>query len=418
MGSGRKRKGNGMNRCKNCSLPEGKFNVALNASGICNYCQYFEQNKKTILNFTNREDMLARKLERHRGKHEYDAIVGLSGGKDSTYVLCQLVDKYKLNVAAVTYDNGFLTDFARESIQNTTTKLGVYHSYYKPNWDIHKKFYRATIRNLFDPCIACSIGGYFLAIKKCYERQIPFFIHGRSPYQMYRNFYKDSRDVFLTMMKLNLMDHSFVSNLGNYFSLLRGIPIKSIPALIWRARSSGFGGMSVHRYVYSKINQYMKQSLSRIAESPEEAEEISSEFLADSSHISGKFVPEFLAYFLFEEYDEEKIKTYLEKTLGWRRPANDNLLGHYDCALHDAAAYMFKALNGVEVIEPDVAVMLRFGKISREKANELIQANQPTEENVEKSLDTLCELFEFNREDLAQTLAALKQARVTKFGSR
>jgi hypothetical protein len=407
-----------MNRCKNCSLPEGKFNVVLNANGICNYCQYFEQNKKAVLDLTSREDMLARKLEKHRGKYEYDAIVGLSGGKDSTYVLCQMVDKYKLNVAAVTYDNGFLTDFARESIQNTITKLGVDHYYYKPNWDTHKKFYRATIRNLFDPCIACSIGGYFLAIKKCYERQFPFFVHGRSPYQMYRNFYKNSNDMFLTMMRLNLMGHSSAPKFGSFFTLLKSIPFKSLPALLWRGRGKGFGSDSIHRYAYGKINEYIHQAISKLAESQEDAEAIMGEFFDYSDKINQELVPEFLAYFLFEEYDEEKIKTYLEDRLGWKRPANDNLLGHHDCALHDAATYMFKALNGVDVIEPDVAVMLRFGKISREKANELIQVNQPTEKNVEKSLDALCALFDFNREDLAQILAALKQAKVTKFGSR
>jgi len=216
-------------------------------------------------------------------------------------------------------------------------------------------------------------------------------------------------------MKLNLMEHSFVSNIYNYFTLLKGIPIKSAPRLIWRARSSGFGGLAVHRYVYSMANEYVKQAISRMADSPQEAKEITDEFFVDSSKLTGKFVPEFLAYFLFEEYDEEKVKTYLENTLGWKRPANDNLLGHHDCALHDAAAYMFKALNGVDVIEPDVAVMLRFGKISKEKANELIQVNQPTEKNVEKSLDSLCALCGLNREDLEKTLVALKQAKVSKF---
>jgi hypothetical protein len=409
---------NEMNRCKRCSLPEGKFNVVLNASGICNYCDYFEQNKTTILNFTNRENMLVRKFEKYRGKYEYDAVVGLSGGKDSTYVLCQLVDKYKLKVAAVTYDNGFLTDFAKESVKNTVSKLGVDHYYYKPNWDTHKKFYRATVQKLFDPCIACFMGGYFLAIKKCYERQIPFFVHGRTPFQMYRNFYKNSNDVFLTMMKLNLMEHSFMSNLYNYFILLKGISIKSAPGLIWRARRSGFGGLAVHRYVYSRINEYVKQSIGRLADNIQEAKEITDEFFVDSSKLTGGFVPEFLAYFLFEEYDEEKVKTYLENELGWRRPANDNLLGHYDCALHDAAAYMFKALNGVDVIEPDVAVMLRFGKISQEKANELIQVNQPTEENVEKSLDSVCALCGFKREEMNYILHTLKQANISKFSSR
>ena len=407
-----------MNRCKRCSLPEGKFNVVLNASGICNYCDYFEQNKKAILNFNNRENMLARRFEKYRGKYEYDAVVGLSGGKDSTYVLCQMVDKYKLKVAAVTYDNGFLTNFARESVKNTINKLGVDHYYYKTNWDTLKKFYKATVQKLGDPCIACAIGGYFLAIKACHENKIPFFVHGRTPFQMYRNFYKNSNDVFLTLMKLNLMEPSFTSNIRSYFSFLKGIPLKSAPAQIWRARHSGFGGLAVHRHVYSTINEHVKQAISRLADSPQDAKEITDEFFVDSSKLRGEFVPEFLAYFLFEEYDEEKVKTYLEKTLGWRRPGNDNLLGHYDCALHDAAAYMFKALNGVDVIEPDVAVMLRFGEISHEKANELIQVNQSTEKNVEKSLDAVCALCEFNREDLEKTLVALKQANVSKFGSR
>ena len=403
-----------MNTCKRCLLPEGKFNVVLNDSGICNYCDYFERNKTTILDVSSRKHMLARRFEKYRGKHQYDAVVGLSGGKDSTYVLCQIVNKYKLKVAAVTYDNGFLTDFAKESIKNTVNKLGVDHYYYKPNWDTYRKFYKATVRKLFNPCIACAIGGYFLAIKACCENKIPFFIHGRTPFQMYRNFYKNSSDVFLTLMKLNLMDRSFVSNIHGYFTLFKSISIKSAPVLIRRARSSGFGGFAVHRYVYGMINEYVKQSITRIVDSIQEAKEITDEFFVDSSKLR-EFAPEFLAYFLFEEYNEERIKAYLENELGWRRPANDSLLSHGDCALHDAAAYMFKALNGVDVIEPDVAVMLRFGKISIEKAKELIQVNQPMEENVAKSLDSLCALCEFNREDLEKTLVALKQARVGKF---
>ena len=406
-----------MRRCQNCNLPEGKFKVVLNDKGICNYCEYFEQKKQDILNLTNREQILARKFQKLKGKYEYDAVVGLSGGKDSTYVLYQMVKKYNLKVAAVTFDNGFLTNFARESIKNTIENLGVDHYFYKPNWNAHKKFYKVAVQKLGDPCIACAIGGYFLAIKACYENKIPFFIHGRTPFQMYRNFYKNSNDVFLTLMKLNLMEHSFVSNIYNYFTLLKGIPIKSVPGLIWRARSSGFGSLAVHRYVYSTINEYVKQSISRIADSIQEAKEITDEFFVDSSKLREEFVPEFLAYFLFEEYDEERVKTYLENTLGWKRPANDNLLGHYDCALHAAAGYMYKKLNDVNVLEPDIAVMVRFGAMSREKAEELIKLNEPTVRDTEKSLDSLCALCEFNREDLEKTLVALKQAGVSKFES-
>ena len=186
--------------------------------------------------------------------------------------------------------------------------------------------------------------------------------------------------MFLTLMKCNLMEHSFTAIAP----------------------------------VYRAINEYAKQSIGKITNSPRDAKEITDEFFVDSSKFTDQFVPEFLAYFLFEEYDEEYIKRYLADTLDWIKPGGDNLLGHYDCALHDAGAYLFRELNDVNVLEPDVAVMVRFGALNKETAEELIRLNEPTVTNTERSLDTLCALCEFNREDLKRTIVALKQARVSK----
>ncbi|MBN2075680.1 MAG: hypothetical protein JW762_09030 [Dehalococcoidales bacterium] len=407
-----------MNRCNRCLLPEGKFNVVLNANGICNYCEYFEKKKKTVLDYADRDKILIRKLEKYQGKFEYDVIVGLSGGKDSTYVLYQLVNKYKLKVLAVTYDHGFLTDYARESIKNTVSKLKIDHYYYQPKWDIFRKFYKLTFRKLLDPCIACGLGGYFLAIKASYEKRIPFFIHGRTPFQMYRNFYKNSKDIFLPMMRLNLTENYLPLNIYGYFALLKKAPGKLIPDLIWKVRSNASVSPPAYRYVYGIINQFVREYVAQMAETEQEAKEIIDEFFVDSTKLMRGFVPEFLAYFLFEEYDEENIKMTLEKELDWKRPSSDNLLGHPDCALHDAAGYMYKALNDVDVLEPDIAVMLRFGKITRDQANKVIQANQPSEDNLEKSIDSVCSLCECSREDLKNILVTLKQANTSKFSSR
>jgi len=354
--------------------------VVLNEEGVCNYCEYFEQNKKYILNLHGREQLLARRLQKLKGKYEYDAVVGLSGGKDSTYVLCQMVKKHNLNVLAVTFDNGFLTEFARESIKNTVSKLGIDHFYHKPDWNIHKKFYKAAVQKLGDPCLACAVAGYFLTIKECCEKKIPFFVHGRTPFQMYRNFFENSQDMLLALMKSNLMEHSFAAMAP----------------------------------VYRAINENARQSLAKITNSPQDAKEIADEFFVDSSKLTEEFVPEFLAYFLFAEYDEEHIKRYLADTLDWSRPDSDRLLGHYDCALHDAGAYMFRELNDVNVLEPDVAVMVRFGALNKEMAEELIRHNEPTATNAQRSLDILCALCEFKREDLQKAILALKQARVGK----
>jgi hypothetical protein len=373
-----------MERCIRCCLPAGKFNVVLNSNGTCNYCEFFEKNAGLILNIGGRDKMLANRFEALRGKYEYDAAVGLSGGKDSTYVALKLVSKYKLKILAVTYDNGFLTDYAKNSIANTVSRLGIDHIYYKPKWEAFKLYYQATVKKLFDPCIACGLGGYFLAIKACFERNIPLFVHGRTPFQMYRNFYAGSNDLFLSFMKLNLMEHSF-KNLAP---------------------------------VYNLANESVRKLINTIADDPQVAKEISGEFLLSPGKLSEKFVPEFLAFFLFEDYDEEKVKAEVEEAIGWERPAGDNLLGHYDCALHDAAGYMFKALNGVDVIEPDVAVMVRLGKLGIEKVNEVIECNQPSNNNLQKSLDALFALCGINQENMNNTLHVLRQANVSKFESR
>ena len=59
--------------------------------------------------------------------------------------------------------------------------------------------------------------------------------------------------------------------------------------------------------------------------------------------------------------------------------------------------------------------MVRFGVMSREKGDELIKLNEPTARNLEKSLDSLCALCDFDREGLKKTLVALKQAGVGRF---
>jgi hypothetical protein len=373
-----------MNRCNKCSLPEGKFNVVLNSSGTCNYCEFYEKNSAIVRNLAGRERMLSSRLDKLRGKYDYDAAVGLSGGKDSTYVTFQLVTKYKLKVLAVTYDNGFLTDYARDSIKNTVSRLGIDHFFYKPDWEAFKLYYQTTVKKLFDPCIACGLGGYFLAIKACYEKRIPFFVHGRTPFQMYRNFYPGSNDLFLSFMKLNLLEHSFES---------------LAPA-------------------YSLANENVRQLIYKIADNAQVAEKIAAEFLLAPGKLNAEFVPEFLAYFLFEEYDEEKIKAKLEEEVGWKRPPGDGLLGHYDCAIHDAAGFMFKSLNGVDVIEPDVAVMVRLGKLNLGRAHEVIEQNQPNADNLQKSLGAICALCGTDLDTMKKTVESLKQANVSKFESR
>ena len=54
-------------------------------------------------------------------------MVGLSGGRDSTYGLHLLKTKYKMNPIAYTFDWGLTTDISRINAAKVCGKLGVEH---------------------------------------------------------------------------------------------------------------------------------------------------------------------------------------------------------------------------------------------------------------------------------------------------
>jgi len=372
-----------MKECVSCGLPEGKFNVHLNTGNICNYCLYFNRKKEQIVDFNKKKHLLTSRFNKFKGKYDYDAVVGLSGGKDSTYILYKLIKEYKLKVLAITYDNGFLTRYAKKSIKRTIKRLEVPHLYYRPNRVTLGKFYNAAVNSFGDPCIACALGGYFLSVKVCYELKIPFFVHGRSPYQMYRNYYEGSPDLFLILLDLNLQEHSF-----NQIA-----------------------------QVYTVIYQKLKDYISNITQNENDANEIINEFFLNSVKISEEFVPEFLSYFIFHEYNEKRIKHELENVIGWEKHKHDQLLGHYDCVIHDAAGYAFKAIHGISDLVPDLAVMRRFGAINREEAERLLLSNEVSNNDISASFNKLCKMCRCNRKEVLKRIKTLKGDKINKFPS-
>jgi hypothetical protein len=112
----------GLQRCTRCLLPDSFPHIQFDDSGVCNYChsdtRFAEQ----------REAVFTDLLDEYRGKgKEYDCIAPISGGRDSAYVLHQMVTKYGMRTLALTVDSGFITDEALNNIETITSMLGVEH---------------------------------------------------------------------------------------------------------------------------------------------------------------------------------------------------------------------------------------------------------------------------------------------------
>ncbi len=102
-------------RCTRCILPESYPDIDFDSKGVCRMCREFDHRYQNI-DWAFLEKKLIRMLGRYRGKgrSKYDCLVPFSGGKDSTYTLWLLKNKYGMNPLAFNVDNGFAEEGAQK----------------------------------------------------------------------------------------------------------------------------------------------------------------------------------------------------------------------------------------------------------------------------------------------------------------
>ena len=80
--------------CTKCGLPSNYPNVKYDENGVCNLCLSFESYQKRAQKYFKNQDDLKRIFKQAKSQKtgEYDCMMLLSGGKDSTYALARLVE--------------------------------------------------------------------------------------------------------------------------------------------------------------------------------------------------------------------------------------------------------------------------------------------------------------------------------------
>lgn len=102
--------------------------IIFNEEGVSNYAVLFE--KLVEINPRNAESKkkwqsIVEEAKKRGKNKDYDCIVGVSGGTDSSYLLHLLVKEYHLRPLAVTVDNGWNSRIAVENIKRMTSALNV-----------------------------------------------------------------------------------------------------------------------------------------------------------------------------------------------------------------------------------------------------------------------------------------------------
>ncbi len=170
--------------CSRCLLPANYPHISFDKDGVCNICSEYEKYKdKTEKYFKISEDFYrvienARKVK----KGDFDCLLLFSGGKDSSYVLYQLVDM-GLKVLTFTFDNGYISEAAFANIERITANLGVENIIGKAG-----KMNRVFVESLHtnhNVCHGCWNVLNTLGVKTAHEKGINLVISGLSRGQIF-----------------------------------------------------------------------------------------------------------------------------------------------------------------------------------------------------------------------------------------
>lgn len=113
--------------CKRCVMDTSDSKIVFNENGVCNHCLQFDQvtskmwfpNDEGEKRFAN----IVTKIKSAGAKNEYDCILGLSGGIDSSYLALKLKD-YGLRPLVVHVDAGWNSELAVANIEKIVKYCG------------------------------------------------------------------------------------------------------------------------------------------------------------------------------------------------------------------------------------------------------------------------------------------------------
>ncbi|MBH8556818.1 adenine nucleotide alpha hydrolase family protein [Hymenobacter negativus] len=129
--------------------------ITFDAEGNCSFCDVHDRMETAFpLGEAGRETVRrqAEEMRRAGRNRRYDCVVGVSGGRDSTYTLWYCVTQLKLRPLAVHFNDGFGNPVAGENMVRTCQRLGVELRTITSDWreskDLKIAFLKASVPDM------------------------------------------------------------------------------------------------------------------------------------------------------------------------------------------------------------------------------------------------------------------------------
>jgi N-acetyl sugar amidotransferase len=169
--------------CKRCVMPDTKPDLHLDDQGVCNACRSYEMRKE--VDWDARHTELLQVLERYRRPDgsNWDCIVPVSGGKDSTYQVVRML-QLGLNPLCVTSTTCDLSSLGRKNIENLKY-LGVDYVEMSPNPLVRAKLNSIGLKQVGDISWPEHVGIFTIPVRAAVQFNVPLLVWGENSQNEY-----------------------------------------------------------------------------------------------------------------------------------------------------------------------------------------------------------------------------------------
>lgn len=306
-------------RCVKCIIDRTVPGAIFDKKGVCNFCHLQEKMEKDFPTEDEGKKILieiASKIKKQGKRKKYDCIVGVSGGRDSSFTLHYVTKVLGLRPLAVHFNDGFGNPTAGENMIKICRTLDVDLRTITSDWreakDLRLAFLKASTPDLEESAdIGIATALYGVATKE----NVKYIIIGQS-----------FRTEGIAPLSWNYLDGKYLKSVHDKFG--------SFPLRAWKPTDPGFN-LGIKEMFYYIVWRRIKT------------------------------IP--ILYYI--DYKRKDVDVFLKKNLDW-----ENTGAHYfDDLYQSLMTYVYRVKFKIDRRLFNYSALIRSGQLTRQDALQKIK---------------------------------------------
>jgi N-acetyl sugar amidotransferase len=330
--------------CNRCVLDTTVSDIWFNETNECKYCEIHDELDKLHPLGPGLEKELNEmvvKIKKAGSNKQYDCIVGVSGGRDSTYTLLT-AKKLGLRPLAVHFDNGWNTDISVRNIKNACEKLDVDLYTVVADWEEFKDLQVSFLKSSTpDADIPTDYAIYSVLYNIANKEGVKYILNGHS-----------FRTEGTSPISWTYMDPLYVRNVHKKFGKIK--KIKSFPHMSVIKLQYLIFIKGVREFRLMEFIDYNKKNVDVILK-----DELDWEYYGGHHH-ENHYTKFFQSYYLPQKFNIDKRKTELSALVRSGQVSRDEAVKEIEASpYHFEQETVDYVINKLEITREEWNVIMK-----------------------------------------------------------